>query len=64
VKSQETASQVTIGAVARIPKMNPNFRKSMMISNEAVLRSSVPEAYMRADGRRVATPPESDTAVA
>ena len=31
--SHETASQVTIGAVARIPKMIPNFRRSMMMSN-------------------------------
>jgi len=32
VTSHETANQVTIGAVARIPKMSPNFRKSMMMS--------------------------------
>ena len=31
--SHETASQVTIGAVARIPKMIPNLRRSMMMSN-------------------------------
>jgi len=32
VKSHETATQVTIGAVARMPKMIANFRKSMMMS--------------------------------
>ena len=32
VKSHVTATQVTIGAVARMPKMIPNFRKSMMMS--------------------------------
>ena len=30
--SQEIASQVTIGAVPRTPKMIPNFTKSTMMS--------------------------------
>jgi hypothetical protein len=32
VKSHATATQVTIGTVARMPKMIANFRKSMMMS--------------------------------
>jgi hypothetical protein len=33
VNSHESATHVTIGAVARIPKMSPNFRMSTMTSN-------------------------------
>ncbi len=47
--SHETANQVTIGAVARIPKMSPNLRKSMMMSKTAsVLCSKFEKAYTSA----------------
>jgi hypothetical protein len=52
VKSQETASHVTMGAVARMPKMIPNFRKSMMMSTPSVLHSRL-EAYLSVAWRRL-----------
>jgi hypothetical protein len=48
VTSQATAIQVTIGAVARTPKMIPNFKKSMMVCKRGgppfYVRESVHEA--------------------
>jgi hypothetical protein len=44
VKSHATATHVTMGAVARMPKMIANFRKSMMMSTPAVLHSRVRES--------------------
>ena len=44
MKSQATAIQVTIGAVARTPKMIPNFRKSMRMSNRVRPRLEVPQS--------------------
>lgn len=35
MKSHATATQVTIGTVARMPKMIANFRKSMMMSKRS-----------------------------
>ena len=47
MKSHATATQVTIGTVARMPKMIANFTKSMMMSKPSrpplVVRESVHE---------------------
>jgi hypothetical protein len=49
VKSHAAATQVTIGAVARMPKMIPNFTRSMMMSIAGpVLHSRAGTAYTRA----------------
>jgi hypothetical protein len=48
VKSHAAATQETIGAVARMPKMIPNFSRSMMMSIAGpVLRSRLETAYTR-----------------
>jgi hypothetical protein len=44
VNSQEIATQVTTGAVARTPKMIPNFKRSMMMSNPSRPPLEVPES--------------------
>jgi hypothetical protein len=44
VNSHEIATQVTTGAVARTPKMIPNFRRSMMMSNPSRPPLEVPES--------------------
>ena len=44
MNSQEIATQVTTGAVARTPKMIPNFRRSMMMSNPSRPPLEVPES--------------------
>lgn len=44
MNSHEIATQVTTGAVARTPKMIPNFRRSMMMSNPSRPPLEVPES--------------------
>jgi hypothetical protein len=66
VKSHETAIQVTMGAVPRTPKMNPNFRRSMMMSKAKpplVVPDSLPEGRGAA-GHPVPPPAHAATAVA
>jgi hypothetical protein len=54
VKSHATATQVTIGAVARMPKMIANLRKSMMMSKPCRPPLEVRESLHEGGSRAVA----------
>jgi hypothetical protein len=49
VKSHETATQMTIGVTPKTPKINPNFRKSMMMSTREASAPSSRTPYLRAE---------------